>query len=558
MKRIDQLRRIVARAILGLAIGAGATPAAAQVLVVATSDGHAHYGALPSFLANFETERRAFLARHPDGEVIVALAGDIFGSSVWTRDGDQGWVGVRAVQALASKATVVFVPGNHDGFDFASDDLGNSVAIEQFRALRQAGVHVLASNVRWAAGLEEFGPGRLDVRTARGRTVRISGFVLSDFWRSSDAHRNSRSPVFDSVVPVDLQLEQESILAAQDRVDVFLPVIHESFARTQRNLTAHNAGRSRTAANSPSIPLVIAAHDHLTRNREVQRSRTGALSRPSRVIDAGFGFNSWVAVLDESRGEIESLFFRPASVLPRGAQIPVEAEEARAVADRVRAIPGFRSALPPGLRPSQGADPTEAQSSALAIGMADVIARAGAHLAPDASLAIGFYGNPGFDVSPGEMSSLHAFGHLATAVARRRAGIRVFLVSRLVVSRLYRALLANESPTRWTQVTSSSNIRESSLNGPIEVLGDDGVWGPLPMGEIAVAVDSYVLRWARESHWRDAFGTTRPVAEQELVDAVLAHGPEAFRAHRDVRSRGLREDRRASACSAFFATPSNF
>lgn len=315
--------------ILALSLAAFVPKAGAQVQVIEFSDSHSSYDRLALFLRNFDQITSDYLNSEPSGKIVVIVNGDFAGIS--SSSDENGWFGVRTLAQLANVASVVYTPGNHDGFDWGVVGYGNRLMNRQLEFLKKSGVHIVARNYRLDSDVTE---PYFDLQMASGAKIRFAGFGLEEIFKKSAIQVDALPKIILSTAPIADAMREVAVEAIRDRVENLIFFQHDSQANLRSNLQALDSTMGLELGKAGvSIPVAFAAHDHL-RKREVM-GRT-------LLLDSRSNFDFSVVELGaEGERKSDRFFDRPAQTSQlresRAPKFPQLEKMARAIEKKVEA-----------------------------------------------------------------------------------------------------------------------------------------------------------------------------------------------------------------------------
>ena len=237
----------------------------AGTLIVESSDQHASYDRLETFVQHVNALADDYKRRDPTGKIVLLFNGDFTGSSTWSR-GDRGWLAYRVLQELSQKYQLVFVPGNHDGLDWGKHAGGNELFTEQLKALKNAGVPVLAANLKPGKDGRAIFSGHYDVTDSSGEKTRFVGLALEDLFKQSNYQPDARVKPIAKEIPSVQAITTELTQAKKDGIRRMVLSFHESTKKTKAILEQITPLAKSLGIE---IPVVFTAHDHLPVSEKV-------------------------------------------------------------------------------------------------------------------------------------------------------------------------------------------------------------------------------------------------------------------------------------------------
>ena len=234
--------------------------AQAQVRLIQWSDSHSTMATLTQQMMAVDEKAQEFLNQYPQGEVVVVVLGDHISLNPYSLQ-NQGWLGLEAMYRLKERGhTVLFVPGNHDGFDWESLGESSTLFMDQIKQLHQWGIPVLAANVDQVHPSVQNHITDLYPLKSLKEPSYIAGAVLSHLIKGGHPRSQAASKVFGKVhqPPVffhSLSSRLKDLGASQ----VFL-AIHQGTHGLMKQIP------SLLEATEPldlKVPLIMTAHDHM-------------------------------------------------------------------------------------------------------------------------------------------------------------------------------------------------------------------------------------------------------------------------------------------------------
>jgi len=252
-------------------------PIAGDLLLIQLSDFHSNYPKFETLIPNLIRIKKQFLNRNPEGKTVLVLNGDIFGISEWAED--RGQLAVDIFSRLAHQFEIIYVPGNHEGFDWHGYE-GNDLFLKQLAQLSLEGkikperqrIYATVANMipqDWAA---KYFRKYHDIEI-QGAKWRVVGFVLDDFFEHSTYDPRQQNSLIKEITPFNEEVKKQILHAAQDGITHLVISNHERYAYLLRKMDAlltwkkeHSDKRVRDLR----IVAGLAAHDHLYYEGEVQ------------------------------------------------------------------------------------------------------------------------------------------------------------------------------------------------------------------------------------------------------------------------------------------------
>lgn len=270
--------------LLLLLIGLLVSKAHGQTLIVEFSDSHSAYDRLPNFLKSVQTQIADFRRQNPQGQAVILVNGDFSGLSAWATE--SGWLGIKALEHLNRMAPVLFVLGNHDGFDWSDHKQGNSLVAQQMARLSQVGVTLLGSNIEFAENLRPLLKPHYDL-SVNGKQIRFAALGLENFFVKSNWMNDPKNPILHRMHDSVDTMERIVTGARHEGTDAVIFFQHDGHQEVSERIEKLQA-RLHTLGG-PQIPVVFAAHDHEIANRRVG---------PTQIVDSRSNFDFSTVVLD--------------------------------------------------------------------------------------------------------------------------------------------------------------------------------------------------------------------------------------------------------------------
>ncbi|PWU17724.1 MAG: hypothetical protein C5B49_08360 [Bdellovibrio sp.] len=263
----------------------------AQVRVALWSDVHSPLATIADHAAVIDQLGREYLRENPKGEFVIVVDGDFTSLSPYTR-AEKGMKSFEVLRFLAQerKYTVIFVPGNHDAFDWTGEVDGVEVFKQQIKLLHSWGGYTLAANMKGVSkDVRSIIRPYYDLRGVREKT-RLIGMTLRTLLQQSRLTRRSAARLFAEIEPYGPVLVRELDQAVQDGVRKVVLALHAGLGNVS-NLVDETA--DEFSQRDLGLSLVMAGHDH-----EV----VSELQGHAALIDAGANGSFTIADLDP-RGE---------------------------------------------------------------------------------------------------------------------------------------------------------------------------------------------------------------------------------------------------------------
>lgn len=279
----------------------------AHILILQHSDQHGNIKRFARWLTMVYRRHEEHKKQFPRGRTVLILGGDTFGANSYSLHDKADFL-VKTLGKLTTDMDVVFVPGNHDAFDWSSEGSGAELFKKQTLHLHRKGVHILGANIVPGKALKGVIKPHwtFRVKTKSGsRKFRIHGFTLNQFEKSSSyAVDGPEEQVIHEFLPVISQADSDNVLkqtllkAVKDSVDVSVYQFHQGFKKTVafvESLGKYEAKLTQADLEVPRVPVVFAAHDHQFASQIVD----GKL-----VLDTGAKFKGLNEVVLSKKGEI--------------------------------------------------------------------------------------------------------------------------------------------------------------------------------------------------------------------------------------------------------------
>ena len=122
-------------------------PAFGQTRIIQWSDVHSTLDSVVDQARAIDHLGQEFLQKNAKGEVVIVVNGDYTSITPYSRE-NRGEFSYEVLEYLLKTRgyTVLFVPGNHDAFDWTAEVNGVELFLEQMRKLQSWGAKILAAN----------------------------------------------------------------------------------------------------------------------------------------------------------------------------------------------------------------------------------------------------------------------------------------------------------------------------------------------------------------------------------------------------------------------------
>ncbi len=277
-----------------------AQKAQSQVLFVQWSDVHSALKSFTQQILAIDNSAQDFLMRNPKGEVVIVVNGD-FTSINPMNIKEGGWISMDGLKLLKQRGyTLLFIPGNHDAFDWTVRINGADLFLEQMKALKEAGVTILAEN--FIGKNPEFQ--KITSPSYRLKTLKapshIVGLTLPTLMSKSNLSEENASRLFTGIETYHESMDRILPKMAQNGVSNIFWSIHQGHMKLQRQvLRIINETLVRHSINVKT-PLMMGGHDH-----QVASYRT----RGTHISDGGSHGSMNIIEVDEL-GRISQKNFR--------------------------------------------------------------------------------------------------------------------------------------------------------------------------------------------------------------------------------------------------------
>ena len=263
-----------------------------QVLVIQSSDHHSSYGRMSDFLASLEVLSRKFKKDHPKGKIVLFINGD-FSSSNEVSNNDQANFDYDILSQLAEKYIIFYVFGNHDSFDWRD---AHQLFISQMKKLKQAGVHLLATNVSFYSEHQDLFEPFFDISLEKNKKIRFAGFALPKtqqyrFFREQGSDQRIIRKIED--IPDAIDSLAKEVNQQEDIISLVVGM-HLGFRRVKK-IVSKLDGEIRK-----KIKVIFAAHDHAQKIFKIDNTQ---------IIDSKDRFNFSKVVLNENGELVFKKFF---------------------------------------------------------------------------------------------------------------------------------------------------------------------------------------------------------------------------------------------------------
>lgn len=235
----------------------------AQVRIFQWSDAHSTLKTLVQQLGAINQMSEEYLVANPKGEVVIVVNGDFTSINGFSEE-ERGWMSLRSLEFLKKKGyTVLFVPGNHDAFDWTETLNGAELFFQQMAYLNSIGIPILASNI-----VHPKHP--------------LKNFLLKSYHLKSLKKETHIVGMTLDILPQKANLSDAAILRLMDRVEGYdetlndvLPILKKHGVE-QVILAVHQGHKKlakladRFSDKKPSITHYLAGDDHVVASYEVK------------------------------------------------------------------------------------------------------------------------------------------------------------------------------------------------------------------------------------------------------------------------------------------------
>ena len=243
----------------------------AQVRIIQWSDVHSTVNNLSQQMMAIDEKGQEFLRKNPNGEVIIVVLGDFTSLNPYSME-DKGWLSLKALRTLKLRGyTVLFIPGNHDAFDWNHQVDGVELFISQVKKLHSWGIPTVVANLKSLTGLKGYVQKFYPLKTIK-EPSHLVGATLVDLVKKSNQTPKTLRKAFTAVL--GYPVFWKSILSQIHKIQgskIYLAV-HDSTTRVKRNIPLIKNHINQMNL-SVDIPLIMTAHDH----RVVATSSKGVL-----------------------------------------------------------------------------------------------------------------------------------------------------------------------------------------------------------------------------------------------------------------------------------------
>ncbi len=243
----------------------------AQLRIVLWSDAHSTLKTLIQQLALVDQQCQDFLKENPKGEVVVLVNGDFTSINDLSED-ERGWLSLRALSFLKQKGcSVIFVPGNHDAFDWNESVNGAELFFQQMAYLNSLEIPILASNiVHPRHPLKSFIKNSYKLKTLKKET-HLVGMTLDILPQKANLSDAAILRIMDRVEGYDETLSDVLPDLKKQGVEEVILAVHQGHKKL-----AKLAGRS--SEKKPRIVQYLGGDDHVVASYKVNGSN---------IIDGG-------------------------------------------------------------------------------------------------------------------------------------------------------------------------------------------------------------------------------------------------------------------------------
>ncbi len=515
----------------------------ANTLLLVSSDQHSYYGRLSDYLITVSRLSQDFLARYPDGKVVLVNNGDLVGKTgKWTTFAgsdiatDHGKLGLEVLEFLSEYYEIIETLGNHEEFDWSPGEgqrifvENRNQHIETISRTQAADMRILAANVlpgKWGKGL--FAP-YSDVYLADGKRLRFIGMTLLDDpenknWTFREKSNYDPDDIFDiletevffkesgtSDVRIrsvsSLAVAQNQIeLAVKEGIDQVVFAIHDNVVRIrelEQSIRAWQKTHPDPKVRDLKLPLFLGGHEHVP----LLMQKDTAL-----FVQAGSNYDLARIELNDAGGVVSSSLYgesvqREIAKQHKTTSLrPAEQAAFNRVKERTAEI---RSAMD--MRPvtvtrgiPEAKRDLKAGRSVLGIQVADMLRSYGqtqrSRFPTPLKDVVAFFNSSGWRVDspfpPGPLTreDFHMMAPLGISPGESlSSGAGVYQVSGMELQFLFGSFRkAKELTSRVYSPQISSNLREVGENYTLEHW-DGSQWAPLSNRTFLLVMDDWLAR----------------------------------------------------------------
>lgn len=237
-----------------------ASNASAQVRILQWSDAHSTLDTSLQQLLLIDHLSKEFIQQNPDGEVVVLVNGD-FTSINHLSEEESGWLTLKSLELLKQKGyTVLFVPGNHDAFDWTEYLDGAELFFQQMSYLHSLGIPILASNIiNPRDPLKNFISKSYRLNTLKPET-HIVGMTLDMLPQKANLSDAALLRLMDRVADYDETLDSILPKLKKDKVENIILAVHQGHKKLFRLAEAFHNSKPRISHYLGGDDHVVAAY----------------------------------------------------------------------------------------------------------------------------------------------------------------------------------------------------------------------------------------------------------------------------------------------------------
>lgn len=329
----------------------------AQVRLIQLTDSHSIIENWAKTMVAIDKEAGDFLVRHPRGEVIIHVIGDFTSISPYNAS-EGGWSSFEGLKLLRQRGhTILFTPGNHDGFDWTVKIEGTQLFLEQMNLLKQWGVEILASNLRRPTkALSKLLSESYPLRTINGN-AHILGMTIPTIMSKSNLNEKTAKLLFRRTESYEESFNKLLPDLEKKGVDKVFFGIHQGYKKLIKQIPLIQRIKEANELTI-RIPLIMGAHDHqvaalkksgiLFSNAGSHNSfsvidinREGEILEPVRHIARSQSAMEAIDLMDFSNGRAKVNDVRPGEIgmdpwiVDYGRQLDLQIEDAKKKMSRV-------------------------------------------------------------------------------------------------------------------------------------------------------------------------------------------------------------------------------
>lgn len=251
-----------------------------QALFIQWTDSHSTLFERPQQVLAIEKEAKDFRRRHPNAEIIVYVGGDHTSITPLNRK-DADFQSLEILGLLKSRGyTVLYVPGNHDAFDWNSPEApAVDLFLDQMERIKALGVEVFAQNFtnpnpRLRAVLTDYY--RLK---SISKPTYFTGLTLPKLLKKSNLDAGSAKKLFGSIEAYKSSLRRILIETSVDGSPSQLILgVHEGHVKNRKRSKVLSELRAQEGLYG-EVSLIMGGHDHRVasyRKRGIHFSNAGS------------------------------------------------------------------------------------------------------------------------------------------------------------------------------------------------------------------------------------------------------------------------------------------